>query len=551
MDNFILKYYQQIQDGSVVVGEYIKLVMNYLVKGLEDGSFFFDQKKANKAIKFIETKCHHTEGKLAPKCLKLEDWQKAFISAIFGIVDKDGLRQFREIVLIVARKNGKSLLSTAVAEFALFADDEYGARGFCVAPKLEQADIIYDTFWQSVSLDNDLKQRAKHRKSDIYIAESNSSMKKIAFNAKKSDGFNPHICICDEFASWSPQQGLSQFEVMRSAMGAREQPIMLAISTAGYVNDGIYDELLKRSTRFLKGDSKETRLLPFIYMIDDVEKWNDINELRKSNPNLGVSVKVDYLLEEIAIAEGSLSKKAEFLCKYANIKQNSSTAWLETSTVEKACGEHLRLEDFRENYCVCGIDLSQCIDLTAVTTVIEKDGTLFTFCQYFMPKEKIEDATIREGLPYNIYVQRGLITPSGENFVDYKDVFDYIRMLIEKYQILPLVIGYDRYSSQYLIQDLTQYGARCDDVYQGENLSSVIDFCEGSLKDGTIQIGDNDVLKMHLLNSALKRNIETGRKRLVKVNPTLHIDGVAALLDCLTVRQKYYAEIGEQLKNRR
>lgn len=239
-------------------------------------------------------------------------------------------------------------------------------------------------------------------------------MKKIAFNAKKSDGFNPQICICDEFASWSPEQGLKQYEVMKSAMGAREQPIMLAISTAGYVNDGIYDELLKRSTRFLKGDSKETRLLPFIYMIDDVEKWNDINELRKSNPNLGVSVKVDYLLEEIAIAEGSLSKKNEFLCKYANIKSSSSTAWLETKTVEKACGEHLDLNDYRENYCVMGIDLSQTVDLTAVTTVIEKDETMYTFCQYFMPREKIEEATAREGLPYNIYVQRGLITPSGK-----------------------------------------------------------------------------------------------------------------------------------------
>ena len=551
MDNYILTYYQQIKDGSVVVGEYVRLIYEYLVKGLDDGLFFFDQKKANKAIRFIETKCHHTEGKLAPKCFKLEIWQKAFVSAIFGIVDKDGLRQFREIVLVEARKNGKSLLGASLAEYALFADGEYGARGFCVAPKLDQADIIYDTFWQSVSLDNDLKNKAKHRKSDIYIAETNSSMKKIAFNAKKSDGFNPSICICDEFSSWSPEQGLKQYEVMKSAMGAREQPLMLAISTAGYINDGIYDELMKRSTRFLKGDSKETRLLPMLYMIDDVDKWNDINELRKSNPNLGVSVKVDYLLEEIAIAEGSMSKKAEFLTKYCNIKQNSSVAWLETKTVEKACGEHLDLNDFRENYCTIGIDLSQTIDLTSVSVVIEKNETLYVINQFFMPSEKIEEATAREGLPYQIYVQRGLITPSGENFVDYKDVFNYIRNLIEQYQILPLVIGYDRYSSQYLIQELEQYGAKCDDVFQGENLSPIISEMEGMMKDGKIQIGDNDVLKMHLLNSALKRNVETGRKRLVKVNPVLHIDGCASLLDSLTVRQKWYSEIGEQLKNRR
>lgn len=549
MDNYILTYHQMIKDGSVTVNKWVKLVYQYLVDGMESGEFRFDQKKANRAIRFIEQHCHHTEGKLAPKCLKLEIWQKAFVSAIFGIVDRDGLRQFREVVLIEARKNGKSLLGAALAEAALFNDGEYGARGFCVAPKLDQADIIYSTFWQSVTLDKELSQKAKHRKSDIYIAESNSSMKKIAFNAKKSDGFNPSICICDEFASWPPEMGLKQYEVMKSAMGAREQPLMLSISTAGYVNDGIYDELVKRSTRFLLGDSKEKRLLPMLYMIDDVDKWNDINELRKSNPNLGVSVKVDYLLEEIAIAEGSLSKKAEFLTKYCNIKQNSSVAWLDTQTVEKACGEHFSLEDFKDCYCVAGIDLSQTIDLTAVTVVIEKEGDLFVFAQFFLPSGKLEEATARDGLPYQIYAQRGLLTLCGDNFVDYKAVFQYMADLVEQYQILPLKVGYDRYSSQYLVQDMTAYGFHCDDVYQGENLSGVIDEVEGLMKDGKIHIGDNDMLKMHLLNSALKRNSETNRKRLVKVNPALHIDGTAALLDAMTVRQKWHNEIGGQLSN--
>ena len=549
MDNFILKYYQQIKDGSVIVGQWVRLIMIYLVEGLENGSFRFSQKKADKAIKWIEANCHHTEGKLAPGKLKLEVWQKAIISAVFGIVDDHDLRQFREVVLVEARKNGKSALASAIAEYALFADGEYGARGFCVAPKLDQADIIYNTFWQSVTLEPKLKAIAKHRKSDIYIADSNSSLKKIAFNAKKSDGFNPSICICDEFASWPPEMGLKQYEVMKSAMGAREQPIMLAISTAGYVNDGIYDELIKRATRFLLGDSKETRLLPFLYIIDDIEKWNDINELRKSNPNLGVSVKVDYLLEEIAIAEGSLSKKAEFICKYCNLKQNSSTAWLDTQTVNKTACYHLDPEDFRDCYCVVGVDLSQTIDLTAVTVVIEKKGVLYVLAQFFMPSEKIEEATARDGLPYRAYIQRGILTPCGDNFVDYKAVYAYITGLVENYGILPLKIGYDRYSSVYLVQDLESYGFHCDDVYQGENLSGVIDEAEGLMKDGKIKIGDNDLLKMHLLNSALKRNAETNRKKLIKVNSALHIDGAAALLDALTVRQKWHADIGAQLSN--
>ena len=332
-------------------------------------------------------------------------------------------------------------------------------------------------------------------------------------------------------------------------MGARPEAILLSCTTSGYVNDGIYDELIKRSTRFLMGESREKRLLPFIYMIDDVEKWNDINELRKANPNLGVSVTVDYLLEEIAVAEGSLSKRAEFMTKYCCVKQNSSLAWLPAQLVEAASGDALDLNDFRDTYCVGGIDLSQTRDLTSCCAVIEKGGELYVFSHFFLPAEKIDEATQRDGVPYQIYIQRGLMTPSGDNFVDYHDCFDWFRNLIENYKIYPLEIGYDRYSAQYLIQDLTAYGFHCDDVFQGENLYGVIQETQGLLEDGKIRIGDNDLLKTHLLNSAIKMSTERGRGKLVKLSPSLHIDGTAALLDAMTVRQKWFAEIGERLKN--
>ena len=549
MDNYILTYYQQIKDGTAPVNNWVRLSYEYLVNGLETGLFRFDPKKANSQIRFIEEHCHHTEGRLAPGPFKLEIWQKAAISAVFGIVDTKGLRQFREVVMVEGRKCGKSLLGAAIGKCVMYNDGEYGARGFCVAPKLDQADIIYSTMWASISLDNELREKTKHRKSDLYIEETNSTFKKIAFNAKKSDGFNPSICICDEFASWPAEQGLKQYEVMKSAMGAREQPIMLAISTAGYVNDGIYDELMKRCTAFLLGNSKETRLLPLLYMIDDLDKWNDINELHKSMPNLGVSVSYDYMLEEIRIAEGSLSKKTEFMCKYCNIKQNSSTAWLDTRTVDKCIGEDLKLEDFRGSYCVGGIDLSRTTDLTACTAVIEKGGQLYVFAQFFLPKEKIEEAIARDGVPYRAYIQRGLLKESGDNFIDYHDCFDWFKMLVEDYEILPLKVGYDRYSAQYLVQDMKTYGFQMDDVYQGENLSPVIDELEGLMKDGKVNIGDNDLLKIHLLDSALKQNSETQRKRLIKVSAGVHIDGTAALLDAMTVRQKWYSEIGSQLQN--
>jgi phage terminase large subunit-like protein len=389
----------------------------------------------------------------------------------------------------------------------------------------------------------------KKRTSDLFYPATNSTMKKIAFSAKKADGFNPSLAICDEIAAWEGDKGLKQYEVMKSGMGARPDGLLLSCTTSGYVNDSIFDELMKRSTRFLLGESKEKRLLPFLYMIDDVDKWNDINELRKSNPNLGVSVSVDYLLEEIAVAEGSLSKKAEFLTKYCCIKQNSSLAWLPAQVVNKASGEHLELSDFANTYCVGGIDLSQTRDLTACTVVIERNGELYVIAHFFMPSERIDEATQRDGVPYMVYVQRGLLTLSGDNFVDYHDCYRWFTDLVEKYKILPLKVGYDRYSAQYLVQDMSTYGFHMDDIFQGENLYGVIQETQGLLEDGKIHIGDNDLLKIHLLNSAIKMSTERGRGKLVKLSPSVHIDGVAALLDAMTVRQKYYAEIGGQLRN--
>lgn len=356
--------------------------------------------------------------------------------------------------------------------------------------------------------------------------------------------------VCDELGAWQGDQGIKQYEVLKSALGARKQPMILTITTANYV-DGIYDELMKRSTAVLNGTSKETRLAPFIYQIDDVDKWNDINELKKAMPNLGVSVSVDYMLEEIAIAEGSLSKKSEFLTKYENVKQNSATAWLDAQTIEKCVHEPLRLEDFKDCYGVLGIDLSRTTDLSACVLLVEKNGIINTFAKFFLPTNKIEEATQRDGLPYQQYIQRGILVPSGENFIDYKDIFNWCRELIEKYKIYVLRVGYDRYSANYLVADLKSYGFWCEDVYQGWNLSSIILETEARMKDGSINIGDNDLLKIHFYNSALKQNIENDRCQLIKVEPRMHIDGMASMLDAMCMRDKYWNEIGRQLANER
>ena len=548
MINHIHEYYQAIKEGSVIAGRWIILLYEYIERGLENKSFFFAPKKANRAIQYIENYCHHSKGR--NDLIKLELWQKALISVIFGIVDEDNWRQFREVVLIVGRKNGKSLLAGAIMDYVSFLDGEYGAEIYCLAPKLEQAEIVYSCFWQMCQAEEETAQKIQKRgrQSDFYIADSNTIIKKIAFNAKKSDGFNPHLVICDEIASWVGDAGKKQYEVMKSALGSRKQPLILSCTTSGYVNEGIYDELFKRGTRFLLGDSKEKRLLPFFYVIDDEERWNDINELAKSNPNLGVSVSVDYMLEEIAIAEGSLSKKAEFLTKYCCVKQSSEQAWLATKIVDAAVSAEILPEDFYNTYAVGGIDLSQTTDLTSACVVIERGGIEYVISHFWLPAEKLDEAIARDDIPYREMIAKGYLSLSGEGFVDYNDVYNWFTYLLSEYKIMPLVIGYDRYSSQYLVQQMASV-FKMDDVYQGWNMTPAINKLEGELKEKRIKIGSNALLRVHLLDTALQKDRMSKRVKIVKLNGNSHIDGTASLLDALIVKDKWAGEYSRQLMN--
>lgn len=551
MNDFIREYYQGIKNGSIVAGRWIELLYEKIVHGIEAGTYIFDQNKANRAIRFIEQFCRHNKGDLAPGLIKLSLWQKAAISCIFGIVDEEGNRQFRECFMVVGRKSGKTLLASSIMAYMVYADGEYGQEVYCIAPKLDQSELVYSAFEFTVDHTPAFASRTQKRgrKSDMYIAETNSTIKKIAFAERRADGYNPQLTIADEMASWPAERGLKQFEVMVSGTGARKQPLTFAISSGGYENEGIYDELFKRGTSFLLGNSREERLLPILYTIDDPRKWNDINEIRKALPGLGVSVSTDFILNEIAVAEGSLSKRSEFLTKYCDLKQSSSMAWLPEQAVLNACGEHLELEDFRNSYAICGIDLSRTVDLSAAVVVIQKDGELYVFAKFFLPGEKISEATARDNLPYQAYIERGLLQPSGDNFIDYHDCYEWLVELVEKYEILPLMVGYDRYSAQYLVKELEQYGFHTDDCFQGFNMTPAIRTTEGMLKDGKIHIGDNDLLKIHLLDSAIKVDEDSERCRLIKLRQRSHIDGTAAILDAMVVRDKWWAELGERLKN--
>lgn len=552
-ENWILRYYQMIQDGSVTVGKWIQLLYEKIIRDLENKVYFFDQKKANRVIAFFEKFTHHSKGRLAPQLVKLEIWQKALLSCAFGLVDENGIRIYREVLVVMGRKNGKSLLASGVAEYMAYADGEPGADCYFLAPKLDQADIVFNDFWQSVSAEPDLLKITKKRKMDIYIESTNTSIKKVPFSEKKSDGFNPHLTVCDEIAAWVGENGIRQYTVMTSALGSREQPMIFSITTANHVPGGIYDELFKRATSLLQGNSREKRLLPFIYQIDNVEKWNDLNELRKSIPNMGVSVKTDYILEEIAKAEQSNADKTEFMMKMACIKQNASTAWFRVEDVRKMFGHKLALEDLKNHYCLGGIDLSQTVDLCSATILTEKDGIIWTHSHFWLPGERLAEATQRDGIPYQLMIERGFLSLSGDEFIDYHDVYNWFVRLVKEYKIFPLQIGYDRYSAQYLVQDLEKASFHMESVFQGWNLTGIEDTFEGMLREGRIlDMDDNDLLKIHMMDAA--QQIETGtsahpRKKLVKLSKNAHVDGVAAILDAMCMRANHWAEMGRRLMN--
>lgn len=550
MNNYIREYNNAIECGLVTVGRWIRMLYRILVYGIDEGVYLYDADRAEEAVAFIEEFCRHSKGKLAPNRLKLELWQKAAVAAIFGTLNpKTGKRQFREVLLIVARKNGKSLFAAAIMAYIAYIDGEYGAELYCLAPKLDQANIVFDAFHKISMMDPDLAKEHQKRRSDIYIPAKNTTVAKLAFNARKADGFNPQFTNCDEIEAWPPAAGLKQYDVMTSGTGAREEPLTMSTGTAGYENDGIYDELFARGTAFLKGNSEETAILPIIYQADDGEKWDTMEEIMKANPNLGVSVQWSFFEEEIRIARASRSKRVEFKAKYLNLKQNSSVAWLDFATVAACKCEQYRLEDFRGCKCVAGIDLSKTTDLTAACIIIERGGINYIFCKFFMPEERYKVAIEEEGIPYDKFREQGDLVVLPGHTVDYHAVYDWLVALVKQYKIIPLRIGYDRYSADYLVQDLEKAGFTTDDVYQGTNLTPVITEFEGGLLNGLYRIGQNNLLMSHLLNVALKENSEDDRKKPVKISKRSHIDGAVAVLDALTMKMKYHKQIGARLKN--
>ena len=550
----ILQYWNEINTGGINAGKWIRMLYEVILQGLTEHRWHYSPERAENAIGFIERYCHHYKGKLAPKRIKLSLWERATICLIFGIVDDNVRRMFVEVFLVVGRKQGKTILCGAICTYLAYCG-EYGSECYALAPKIDQSDLLFSAVEYNVHAEPELDSITKSTKyRGLYIQETNTTIKKLAFSSKKSDGYNPMFWSADEVAAWPGVAGLRQWEVMVSGTGARDEPLGIALSSGGYENEGLFDELMKRGTGFLMGNSREKHLLPILYMIDDPEKWDDLEELEKSLPGLGESVSREFIRKEIDIAHESISKEIEFKTKYCNLKQSVSTAWLRAEDINRAFGYRKPMEELRNKYCVGGIDLSQTTDLTSACIVTEVDGILWVHSHFWLPNKRLEEATRRDNIPYEIYIRKGFLSLSGEEFINNDDVLQWFVSLIRDMKIYPLQIGVDRWSAQDLIQKLQKRSFHTDTVTQGFNLSSVSDTFEGMLREGRIRdMDDNDLLKIHLADAAqqMESNTENAhpRKKLVKISKNAHVDGMAALLDAMAMRQFKWAELGKRLTN--
>lgn len=534
---YLQEFKQDIADGKYVLGQWMQLNIQYVEKCLSEGKCLYDPLKAEKKIRFIETQCRYVEGRSGP--FLLESWQKYIVACIFGLVDEDGFRHFTEIVLIIGRKQGKSTFAAALEMTIAYTEPELGMQLYNLAPKLQQANIIYDQTLLMIAKNKTASKLGKKRRSDFYIAKTNTKISPLAFNSKKSDGFNPYFACFDEFAAWEGVKAVDMWNVMLSAQGGRHDPINLACSTANFIDGGLYDELFPRCTSVLLGTSEEENLLPFLFMIDDIQKWDDVQELKKALPNLGVSFFEKNLQKEIRKAHASPSYKNEFICKYCNIKMNTVAAWIPQEAIRLSRGDVIKPEDFQRMACVGGVDLSQTTDLTSACVVINFEGVNYVYSHFWIPAGRLKDLTERDNVDYSAMVSHGFLSLSGDKFVDYKDVTKWFVDLRKEYKLNILVIGYDRYSSTYFVDEMKQQGFLMDDVNQGTNLSPILTEFEGLIMQGLIQTGTNGLLQSHIRNTAIKREADGKRMRMLKISETKHIDGMAALIDALTVKSKY------------
>lgn len=542
MKNFIEAYLDEIKAGKRIVckrtrRQYEKLVDD--IRNPKDG-YIFDQSRAERPIAFIERFCKHSKGEWAGQPLRLELFQKAFISALFGFVDaKTGYRKYRETLFYVARKNGKSVMLSGLALYMLIADQEAGAEVYSVASKKDQAKIIYEETYNMIRQSPDLLQVVKKRKSDLYFPLTFSKFQPLGKNSDTLDGLNSSLVIIDELHSIKDR---NLYEVMKQSQSARRQPLLVMITTAGTVRECIFDDMYKYACGVCDGTITDPHFLPIIYELDSKEEWLDPMKWEKANPGLNRIKKLDDLISKVERAKQSPRDLTGVLVKDFNVIQTVASTWITFD--DAASPETFELEQFKGCYAIGGADLSRSGDLTAATLLfMDKQEKRYVTQMYFLPKDNFEKRIRDEKIPYDKWYEAGLLRLCEGNSINYSDVTAWFLEMVEKYDITPAWIYYDPYSAAYWVQEMQAQGFNMVKCYQGvKTLSLPMQQLGQDLTAKKVNYNANPLLLWCITNTGVKTDVNGNIQPVKATSPKYRIDGLASLLDAYVGLLDHYKE---------
>ena len=542
MSNYIREYFDEMTTGKAIVSKRVYRQYERLVHDLDDPDceYAFDEAKALKPIKFISKFCRQSKGEWAGQPLVLELFQKACISALFGFVDKKtGVRRYREALLYMARKNGKSELLSAIALYCLIADGEAGAEVYSVASKKDQARIVYDETYNMVRQSPDLMQVIRKRKGDLYFGLTFSKFQPLGKNSDTLDGLNSSLVIIDELHSIK-DRGL--YEVMKQSQSARRQPLLIQITTAGTIRESIFDDQYKYACGVVDGTVADDHFLPILYELDSRDEWLDPMKWEKANPSLGRIKKIDDLIGKVEKAKQSPRDLTGLLCKDFNVISTSASTWLTFDDFNNE--ETFDLEQFRGQYCIGGCDLSRVNDLTCATLLfMDKAEKRYVTQMYWLPRANFDQRLIDEKIPYDAWVRSGQLRLCDGNSINYSDVTAWFLEMIEKYDVTPAWIGYDPYSASYWVQEMESQGFNLIKCYQGvKTLSLPMQKLGTDLQAKLVNYNNSSLLKWCIGNTGVATDSNGNIKPIKANNAKYRIDGLASLLDAYVILLDHYQE---------
>lgn len=550
--NYIREYVELIKRGKIKTSARVRKVYTRLLKEIDrppkNFKYYFDEETGERPISFIETFCKQSQGDLGAP-LELELFQRAYIQALFGFLDKEtGYRRFRETMFLVGRKNGKTTLMAGIALYLLTADYEGAAEIYSVATKKDQARKALTEAVNMIKQSPELRAVLKKRRNDVYFAATSSKFEALASDSNTLDGLNSHGVIIDELHAIRDR---NLYEVMKQSTSSRRQPLIVMITTAGTVRECIFDDMYEYACRVADGEEVDEAFLPILYELDERSEWLDPKMWIKANPGLGKIKQVETLRSFVERAKKNPADRAGVLCKDFNVRENGSTAWLPFDVINNEAT--FDLADVYDTYAIGGCDLSSTTDLTCATLLIRKpnDKTVYVLQHYFLPQARIDelaDKKQRSGghsndeAPYKLWAERGLLTACQGARVNYSDVTAWFVQMREQYKIDCWKCGYDRALAGYWVDEMTANGFTMDKVIQGTyTFSQPMRELGAALQDKLFNYNNNPVLKWCLSNTGKK---EQGLNNImpVKISEKRRIDGMVSLLNAWVVYVRDYED---------